>query len=98
MPFMQRLTWDGIALHGGRIPGHPASHGCVRLPHSFAKHLFEVTRTGMTVVVADETTHSASVLYPGDHVPVNPITGLETDHGQAVAATTADGGAVLASY
>ena len=38
MPFMQRLTWDGIALHAGQIPGRPASHGCVRLPLEFARH------------------------------------------------------------
>jgi hypothetical protein len=49
MPFMQRLTWDGIALHAGDIPGHPASHGCVRLPLAFAKHLFGVTRRGASV-------------------------------------------------
>jgi hypothetical protein len=53
MPFMQRLTWDGIALHAGQIPGHPASHGCVRLPAKFAKHLFEVTRLGAAVHIVD---------------------------------------------
>lgn len=53
MPFMQRLTWDGIALHAGRLPGRPASHGCVRLPYAFSEALFAVTRTGMTVIVAD---------------------------------------------
>jgi hypothetical protein len=53
MPFMQRLTWDGVALHGGELPGHPASHGCVRLPQAFARLLFGETRLGMTVVVTD---------------------------------------------
>ncbi len=53
MPFMQRLTWDGIALHGGRIPGYPASAGCVRLPEGFAKQLFEVTRLGAWVHILD---------------------------------------------
>jgi hypothetical protein len=53
MPFMQRLTWDGVALHAGRIPGRPASHGCVRLPHRFAELLFDVTYRGGTVVVTD---------------------------------------------
>ena len=53
MPFMQRLTWDGIALHAGRIPGYPASHGCVRLPLEFAQKLFDVTYHGGTVVVTD---------------------------------------------
>lgn len=51
MPYMQRLTWDGIALHAGHLPGYPASHGCVRLPMTFAKSLFAETSMGMTVVV-----------------------------------------------
>ena len=51
MPYMQRLTWDGIALHGGNLPGYPASHGCIRLPHRFAKLLFEVTARGETTVI-----------------------------------------------
>ncbi|HEV7234523.1 MAG TPA: L,D-transpeptidase family protein [Sphingorhabdus sp.] len=51
MPFMQRLTWDGIAIHGGHIPGYPASHGCIRLPHAFAKALFDVTQMEQEVVV-----------------------------------------------
>ncbi len=54
MPFMQRLTWDGIALHAGRNPGFPASHGCIRLPAAFAKKLFAVTSLGSTVTVMDE--------------------------------------------
>jgi lipoprotein-anchoring transpeptidase ErfK/SrfK len=53
MPFMQRLTWDGVALHAGRIPGRPASHGCVRLPLEFARKLYDVTYHGGTVVVTD---------------------------------------------
>ena len=60
MPFMQRLTWDGVALHAGRIPGRPASHGCIRLPHEFAQKLFGVTYHGGTVVVTDAA--SASTL------------------------------------
>lgn len=54
MPYMQRLTWDGIALHAGNNPGFPDSHGCVRLPTGFAKKLFGVTTLGTTVVVTDE--------------------------------------------
>lgn len=53
MPYMQRLTWQGIALHAGRLPGYPASHGCIRLPLEFAKLLYGQTRLGMTVVVTD---------------------------------------------
>jgi len=53
MPFMERLTWDGVALHGGTLPGYPASHGCIRLPHAFAKLLYGETRLGMVVVITD---------------------------------------------
>jgi hypothetical protein len=51
MPNMQRLTWDGIALHAGNLPGYRASHGCIRLPMDFSKLLFDVTSLGMTVVI-----------------------------------------------
>jgi hypothetical protein len=54
MPFMQRLTWGGIAMHAGKVPGFPASHGCVRLPSAFAKQLYEVTLKGMTVIITDD--------------------------------------------
>ncbi len=54
MPFMQRLTWDGIALHAGRNPGFPDSHGCIRLPTEFAKKLFAITDVGTTVVITDD--------------------------------------------
>jgi lipoprotein-anchoring transpeptidase ErfK/SrfK len=61
MPFMQRLTWDGIALHAGKNPGFPDSHGCVRLPAAFAKKLFEVTGLGTTVVVTDQYVDAAEL-------------------------------------
>lgn len=51
MPYMQRLTWRGIAIHAGHVPGYPASHGCIRLPRSFAKALFDLTRADRTTVV-----------------------------------------------
>ncbi len=51
MPFMQRLTWDGIAMHAGSLPGYPASHGCIRLPMAFARQLYGVTSLGLTVVI-----------------------------------------------
>ena len=53
MPFMQRLSWDGLALHSGSLPGHPASHGCVRLPAGFAEALFRETRVGTVVVISE---------------------------------------------
>jgi hypothetical protein len=52
MPFQQRLTWKGVALHAGNLPGYPASHGCVRLPLEFSKLLFRTTTLGGTVVIA----------------------------------------------
>jgi hypothetical protein len=52
MPFMQRLTWDGLALHAGHVRGQPASHGCVRMPDGFAKALYGEPTRGMTVVIA----------------------------------------------
>jgi hypothetical protein len=54
MPLMQRLTWSGVAIHAGHLPGYPASHGCIRLPHAFAEHLYGVTKLGMTVVITDQ--------------------------------------------
>jgi len=52
MPFMQRITWSGVALHEGENIGHPASHGCIRMPHDFAVRLFGLTKLGVRVVVA----------------------------------------------
>jgi lipoprotein-anchoring transpeptidase ErfK/SrfK len=54
MPHMQRLTWNGIALHGGPLPGYAASHGCVRMPYGFAKKLFDKTRIGMRVIISPD--------------------------------------------
>jgi hypothetical protein len=52
MPFMQRITWSGVALHAGALPGYPASHGCVRLPYEFAEKIFSLTKIGMRVVIS----------------------------------------------
>lgn len=54
MPFMQRLTNSGIAFHAGELPGYPASHGCIRLPYSFARNLFEITEVGARVIVSND--------------------------------------------
>ncbi len=59
MPYMQRLTWYGIALHAGRVPGYPASHGCIRLPRSFAKKLYGMTDYGTSVTVTKRRPKSA---------------------------------------
>jgi hypothetical protein len=52
MPYMQRITWSGVALHEGVLPGHPASHGCIRMSHDFAQKLWRVTKLGVRVIVA----------------------------------------------
>ena len=72
MPYMQRLTWGGIALHAGGLPGYPASHGCIRMPSEFARLLFEVTSTGMTVVVASTASELSDAAYPGFLAPLDP--------------------------
>jgi hypothetical protein len=88
MPFMQRLTWDGVALHAGKVPGYPASHGCVRLPYAFSEKLFGATSHGMTVVIANEASHAPEVSAPGWFAPVDPATGALRE--PVVAADTAD--------
>ncbi|MBW6524929.1 L,D-transpeptidase family protein [Sphingomonas sp. RHCKR47] len=74
MPYMQRLTWDGVALHAGANPGFPASHGCIRLPTAFAKKLFEITQLGATVEVTDEAYVS------GMDAPVYTPAAVSRDH------------------
>jgi L,D-transpeptidase catalytic domain len=54
MPYMQRLTAKGVAMHAGNLPGYPASHGCIRLPKAFAKLLYGVTELGTPVMITDE--------------------------------------------
>lgn len=65
MPHMQRLTWSGIAMHSGQLPGYAASHGCVRMPYDFSKLLFALTAKGGTVVIGDDKT-------PQPHLAANP--------------------------
>jgi hypothetical protein len=64
MPHMQRITWSGIALHGGVLPGRPASHGCIRLPFDFAAQLFDVTKMGIRVIVAPDDVAPVEIAHP----------------------------------
>ncbi len=64
MPHMQRITWSGIALHGGQLPGYPASHGCVRMPFDFAARLFDATSRGMRVIVAPRSVAPVEIAHP----------------------------------
>ena len=65
MPNMNRLTWSGVALHAGMLPGYPASHGCIRLPVKFSELLFGVTHVGTPVIVAGSFSDPKEVVHPG---------------------------------
>ncbi|MBS0225271.1 MAG: L,D-transpeptidase family protein [Proteobacteria bacterium] len=78
MPFMQRITWDGLALHAGRLPGHPASHGCVRLPRAFAEKLYGITKLGARVVISEDSGLGDldNLVHPGPDAPIDAVSGL----------------------
>jgi hypothetical protein len=69
MPHMQRLTWNGIAMHGGPLPGYAASHGCVRMPFGFAKTLFDKTQIGMRVIISPNDAAPVEISHPALLVP-----------------------------
>jgi hypothetical protein len=71
MPNMQRLTWRGVALHAGHLPGYPASKGCIRLPVEFSRLLFSITGLGTSVIIADQTSTHSTVVQPGLVLPSN---------------------------
>lgn len=79
MPWAERLTWDGVALHAGGLPGYPSSHGCVHLPSEFARLLFQISPMGMTVVVAAEREAPEDVVHPAAIAPVDATTGAEDE-------------------
>lgn len=79
MPYMERLTWGGVALHAGGLPGYPESHGCIHLPSEFARLLYEISPSGMTVVIASDATHPERVSHPGYLAPVSDIGGKPID-------------------
>lgn len=73
MPYMQRLTWDGIAFHVGRLPGEAASHGCIRLPREFAEKFFELTELGVAVQIVGKAGYFNPALAARDNMAV-PLT------------------------
>jgi L,D-transpeptidase catalytic domain len=79
MPYMQRLTWGGIALHAGGLPGYPESHGCVHLPSEFAQLLFNISPSGMTVVISNEASAPEHVAHPGYLAPVSAAGGTPVE-------------------
>src|SRR5882757_9702460 len=64
MPYMQRITWSGVAMHQGVVPGHPASHGCIRLPRDFAQRLWRISKVGARVIIAHDEAHIADIANP----------------------------------
>jgi lipoprotein-anchoring transpeptidase ErfK/SrfK/peptidoglycan hydrolase-like protein with peptidoglycan-binding domain len=72
MPWMNRITWSGTALHAGVVPGYPASHGCIRLPFSFAPKLFQITTVGDNVVVARNRLAPQAIEHPALFQPLPP--------------------------
>ena len=64
MPYMQRITWSGIALHAGVVPGHPASHGCIRLKNDFAARLWHLTKRGTRVIIAHDDVQPVEITNP----------------------------------
>lgn len=81
MPNMQRLTWSGIAMHAGQLPGYPASHGCVRLPYAFSEKLFSITEKGGTVVVTAKHSKPST-----SHKPTSILLSSNVDPGSRPAA------------
>ncbi len=79
MPHMQRITWSGIALHGGPLPGYAASHGCIRLPYDFAARLYDLTRIGMRVIVAPSDVTPTGIAHPALFVPKPGIAALAAE-------------------
>lgn len=69
MPNMQRITWNGVALHGGPLPGYAASHGCVRMPFGFAEKLFDKTHIGMRVIISPDNAEPVEFSHPSLLVP-----------------------------
>ncbi len=89
MPFMQRITWTGIALHAGALPGYPASHGCIRLPYEFAERLFPLTKLGLRVVVSRYDVAPATITHPllFKPAPLQDAPAVVTKTSQTVAAS-----------
>ena len=73
MPYMQRLTWSGIALHAGNLPGYPASHGCIRVTNDFAIRLWHLTKRGTRVIIAHEDTRPVEITNPQLFVPKSGV-------------------------
>jgi L,D-transpeptidase catalytic domain len=90
MPNMQRITWSGIALHGGPLPGYAASHGCVRMPFGFAETLFDKTRIGMRVIIAPNDADPVEFSHPALFVPKSEALAAAPARAETLAREAAD--------
>lgn len=79
MPYQERLTVDGVALHAGGLPGYPESHGCVHLPTEFARQLFGASHMGMTVVIGIQGKSPVDIVHPPAFMPINATTGADDE-------------------
>jgi lipoprotein-anchoring transpeptidase ErfK/SrfK len=90
MPNMQRITWNGIALHGGPLPGYAASHGCVRMPYGFAEKLFNKTWIGMRVIIAPNDAEPVAFSHPALFVPNRDAIAAAPAKAEALASEAAE--------
>jgi hypothetical protein len=93
MPYMQRITWSGIALHAGVVPGHPASHGCIRLKNDFAVRLWHLTKRGTRVIIAHDDVQPVEIINPHLFKP-KAVSGSPEFQAATVAAAATDGSPV----
>src|SRR5262245_25231701 len=98
MPYMQRITWSGVTLHAGVVPGYPASHGCIRLPHRFAVDLYGMTKVGARIIIAPDDASVLSVEASRLPAPkLTPAPAEESGHSQAASTEVKTPGAPAAS-
>src|SRR5476649_1369561 len=90
MPNMQRITWNGVALHGGPLPGYAASHGCIRMPYGFAEKLFNKTRIGMRVIISPNDVEPVEFSHPALFVPNRETIAAAPAKAQALAREAAE--------
>src|SRR5665647_1522059 len=90
MPNMQRITWNGVALHGGPLPGYAASHGCIRMPYGFAEKLFDKTRIGMRVIIAPNDAAPVDFSHPALLIPKAEAIAAAPAHAETLAREAAE--------
>ena len=90
MPNMQRITWNGVALHGGPLPGYAASHGCVRMPFGFAEKLFDKTRIGMRVIISPNDAAPVEFSHPALFMPNAEAVAAAPAHAETLAREAAE--------